>query len=255
MHRIGDVSIDLGDDHVATVEIHRPPNNFEDGELIGALAAAVTELNGEPECRAIVLCAEGKHFCAGANFGPGAPPERLGSQRYDDAAMLLGAEVPMVAAVQGAAVGAGLGIACSADFRVASPGTRFSAVFAKLGFHHGFGLSVTLPLIVGHQRSLELLYLARRVSGEEALAMGLVDQLVPIEELRSAAHALAAEIAESAPLAVRSIKRTMRGHLRAESRAAIDHESALQDEHKLTNDWEEGVRAMAERRPPVFTGS
>jgi len=114
---------------------------------------------------------------------------------------------------------------------------------------------VTLPLIVGHQRSLELLYVARRVSGDEALAMGLVDQLVPIEDLRSAAHALAAEIALSAPLAVRSIKRTMRGHLRAESRAAIDRESVLQDEHKLTNDWKEGVRAMAERRPPVFTGS
>jgi len=253
--RYGDVSVTVRE-LVATVEIHRPPNNHFDLALIESLADAFEALDEDPACRAIVLCSEGKHFCAGADFGgvdrrPIAAGER---HLYDEAVRLFSARTPVVAAVQGAAIGGGLGLAMAADFRVACPEARFAANFARLGFHHGFALTVTLPGAVGQQRALELLYTGRRVPGEEALRIGLCDRLVPQERLREEAHALAAEIAASAPLAVRSIRETMRGDLAARVRTATDRERAEQERLSRTEDFAEGVRATAERRAGRFTG-
>ena len=250
-----EVTVTLGADFVATVELHRPPENYFDRALIRALADAYHALDADPRCRAIVLCSEGKHFCAGANLGGeggglGGGPSAL----YREAVRLFEAATPVVAAVQGAAVGGGLGLACSADFRVGCPQARFAANFARLGFHHGFGLSVTLPAIVGPQHSLELLYTGRRIGGDEAASIGLCDRLVPAEQVRGQAHALAAEIAGSAPLAVRSIRATMRGHLAEQVRAATDREAAEQNRLRETDDWREGVTATAERRLPRFQG-
>src|SRR5262249_15777036 len=147
-----------------------------------------------------------------------------------------------------AAVGGGLGLALSADFRVASPETRFWANFARLGFHHGFAITLTLPALVGQQAARELLYTARRVRGEEAQTLGLCDRLVPPEQIRAEAHALAAEIAASAPLAVRSIRQTLRGDIADRVRAATEREQAEQIRLMQTDDFQEGVRAAAERR-------
>jgi enoyl-CoA hydratase/carnithine racemase len=176
------------------------------------------------------------------------------SDLYAEAIRLFEARTPVVAAIQGAAIGGGLGLACSADFRVAAPEARFSANFARLGFHQGFGLTVTLPAIVGNQRSLEMLYTGRRIRGEEAARIGLADRLVPAAQLREAAYELAAEIATSAPLAVRSIRETMRGHLAAQIRAATDREGAEQNRLRQTADFREGIASTAERRPPRFEG-
>jgi len=264
----GDVSVEIVDRFVATVEIHRPPNNFFDLALIQHIAAAFETLDADPACRAIVLRSEGKNFCAGAQLGAGpraqsvlaasekssgdgSPPRHL----YDEAVRLFSTKTPVVAAIQGAAIGGGLGLALMPDFRVAAPEARFAANFARMGFHHGFGLSVTLPDLVGRQHAMELLYTGRRVRGEEALAIGLCDKLVSLEELRPAATELAAEIALSGPLAVRSIRETMRGGLPARIRAATDREQAEQERLQKTSDFKEGVRAMNERRLPKFTES
>jgi enoyl-CoA hydratase/carnithine racemase len=142
-----------------------------------------------------------------------------------------------------------------ADFRIGGPGSRFSANFARLGFHQGFGLSASLPAIVGNQAALELLYTGRRINGEQARAIGLIDGLVADGDIRAEATALATEIAGSAPLAVRSIRETMRGHLPAAIKAATDRERAEQERLAGTADWAEGVRAMADRRQPNFTGT
>jgi 2-(1,2-epoxy-1,2-dihydrophenyl)acetyl-CoA isomerase len=249
-----EVTVALGGDFVATVELHRPPDNYFDRALISALADTYQALDADQGCRAIVLCAEGKHFCAGANLtgrGEGDLADGVGSL-YREAIRLFEATTPVVAAVHGAAIGGGLGLACSADFRIGCPEARFAANFARLGFHHGFGLSVTLPAIVGQQRSLELLYTGRRIGGEEAARIGLCDRLVPADQVRAAARALAAEIAGSAPLAVQSIRATMRGHLAGQVRAATAREGAEQDRLSGTADWREGVRATAERREPRF---
>ena len=159
-----------------------------------------------------------------------------------------------MAAVQGAAVGGGLGLALMPDFRVAAPEARFTANFARLGFHHGFGLTVTLPRIVGQQKALDLLYTGRRVGGEEAVEIGLADRLAPLDSLRAEARALAVEVAKSAPLAVDSIRQTMRGDLADLIRAATDHEQVEQDRLRQSADWAEGVKAMSERRDPAFVG-
>lgn len=254
--RFGDVAVSLGDDFVARAEIRRPPNNFFDRALVAALADALEALDAEPGCRAVVLASEGKHFCAGADFGGrGDPPDSAeGRHLYDEAVRLFETDKPVVAAVQGAAVGGGLGLALACDFRVAAPRARFSANFARLGFHHGFGLSVTLPRVVGVQRAQEILYTGRRIPGEEALALGLCERLAPAERLADEARALAAEIAASAPLAVASIRATLRDGLADAVRAATRRERAEQERLQRTDDFREGVAAMAARRPPVFRG-
>ncbi|HEX3840123.1 MAG TPA: enoyl-CoA hydratase/isomerase family protein [Acidimicrobiales bacterium] len=258
--RFGDVTVEIGDDFVATVWIHRPPNNYFDVALIRSLADAYQALDADPGCRAIVLGSEGKHFCAGANFStqPGEPDPGLGNggvdHLYTEAARLFEARTPVVAAVQGAAIGGGLGLACSADFRVAEADTRFAANFAQLGFHHGFALTATLPPIVGQQRSWEMLLTGRRVSGEEAARIGLCDRSAGPGELLPVAHGFAAEIAASAPLALTSIRETIRGDLADRVRAATLREAAEQAKLFPTADFAEGVRATAERRPPRFEG-
>jgi enoyl-CoA hydratase/carnithine racemase len=255
----GDVTFRVDDHHVATVEIHRPPNNFFDNQLIRSLAEIYEQLESLNHCRAIVLCSEGKNFCAGADFadrseGSTGVREFGISALYQQGARLFRSSLPVVAAIQGAAVGGGLGLACSADFRVTCPEARFSANFARLGFHQGFALSVSLPGIVGQQQSLELLLTGRRIGGEEAFRIGLCDRLVEGDNVRTTALALATEIAESAPLAVRSIRSTMRRHLVEAVDAALDREATEQIRLQSTSDFVEGVRAMTERRTPRFEG-
>lgn len=247
-----EVSIRPATEHVMLVEFSRPPHNYFDGALVGAIADAYEQLERGGSCRVIVLCSEGKNFCAGANFAGKNPAE---GDLYEQAVRLFAARLPVVAAVQGAAVGGGLGVALSADFRVAARDSRFSANFARLGIHHGFGITVTLPLVVDSQRALELLYTGARLRGEEAHRIGLCDRLVARDRLREEAVALASEIAASSPLAVPAIRETMRGHLADQIRAATAHEAAEQARLFGTSDFREGVRAAAERRPPRFTGS
>jgi 2-(1,2-epoxy-1,2-dihydrophenyl)acetyl-CoA isomerase len=253
--RFGDIAVDLGEDFVAVAEIRRAPNNFFDQNLISSLADAFEKLDAEPRCRAAVLASEGKHFCAGANFATEVSLGAVGKHLYDEAVRLFATHTPVVAAVQGAAIGGGLGLALWPDFRVAAPDARFSANFARLGFHHGFGLSVTLPRAVGRQRALELLYTGERIDGERAHAIGLVDRLAPLARVREEARAFAAEIAASGPLAIASIRETMRGQLAGEIRAATQRERSEQERLQHTSDFKEGVAAMAERRPPAFRGN
>jgi enoyl-CoA hydratase/carnithine racemase len=161
---------------------------------------------------------------------------------------------PIVAAVHGAAIGGGLGLALVADFRVTCSEARFSAIFDRIGFHPGFGLTVTLPRLVGAHQAALLFYTGRRIPGAEAVRIGLADLLVPQTEVRSAAQALALEIAQSAPLAVLSTRETLRRSLLEAIEAATERELVEQDWLRRTKDFQEGVRAMADRRLPEFRG-
>ena len=252
------------DGHVMTVEIARPPNNFFDHALIRQIADAFAEADANPECRAIVLAAQGKNFCAGANFGTGRE-DNSGSADfteegfrnttgilYREAARLFANTKPVIGAIQGAAVGGGLGLALVPDFRVASPEARFAANFVKLGIHQGFGLSVSLPRVIGQQAASMMLLTGRRLSGEEALELGLVDVLVPAASLRAEAMKLAQEIAENAPLALKSVRATLRGDLAAAIAKATEHELKEQQWLRATEDAAEGIRSVAERRPGLF---
>jgi enoyl-CoA hydratase/carnithine racemase len=225
--------------HVGLIVIDRPPNNHVSVELIAAIASAL-------------VASEGKVFCGGADLS-GNQPGGIAGQLYQQAERLFRTRKPIVAAVQGAAVGAGLGLALAADFRVAAAEARFSANFAKLGFHSGFAISLTLPRVVGLQAANLLLLTGRRVSGEEALTMGLADQLEPFDQVRPATMALAAEIAGNAPLAVEAMRATLRQGLADAVRAQMAHELDQQTAQRGTADFAEGVRAVAERRPGRFT--
>ncbi|GLZ77909.1 enoyl-CoA hydratase [Actinorhabdospora filicis] len=246
------------EDGVGLLEMQRPPANHFDEQLIGEIVDAAFELDADPRCRALVLASQGKHFCAGADFGDGgafagdrvAVADRL----YRRAVQLFEVKTPIIAAVQGSAVGGGLGLACAADFRVADAATRFVANFARLGFHQGFALSVTLPDIVGRQVAADMLLTGRRVTGEEAHRIGLADRLTEPGGQREAALAWARSIAAAAPLAVRSIRATLRADLAERVRAALDHELAEQKWLWATRDAQEGITASLERRNPVFSG-
>jgi enoyl-CoA hydratase/carnithine racemase len=254
------IRVEVSDDHVATVEFERGDRNHFDAALVAGLADTFERLDANPGARAIVLCSAGRHFCAGADLSgalSGKAPTAEGNtgSLYEEAARLFATQTPIVAAVHGAAVGGGLGLALVADFRVAGPSTRFVANFSRLGLHQGFGITVTLPAVVGSQRAQDLLYTGRDVTGEEAASMGLCDRLTADDEVRSGAHTLAAEIAMSAPLAVVSIRQTLRGDLADRVRAATEKEQREQIRLAATADFVEGVSATAERRPPRFTGS
>lgn len=247
------VQATVHDDYVAIVELIKPPNNHFSLEQIGGVADALAVLDDDHRCRSVLFCAEGKHFCAGADFSGGGRNYTT-EELYAAAARIFQNTKPIVAAVQGAAIGGGLGLVLSADFRYAAPEARFSANFARLGFHHGFGLSVTLPRLVGPQVAAELLFTGRRVKGDESVEIGLADKLVPIDSLREEAHAFAREIAISAPLAVKSIRKTLRGDLAEQVVAATAHEAVEQAWLRETADFAEGTRAMGERRDPDFLG-
>ena len=166
--------------HVGLIEIRKPPLNFFDVSLINQIADALEEFDKDIEIRASVLAAQGKAFCAGADFSDPKRQEQEASAEKDPAANLpinhlyvqavriFRNKKPVVAAVHGAAIGGGLGLAVSADFRVTCPEARFAANFTKLGFHPGFGLTTTLPELVGKNNAELIFYTSRRVTGEEA---------------------------------------------------------------------------------------
>lgn len=257
--------------NVGLVELQEPPHNFLQVAQVKAVADALDELEQNTDVRAAVLAAQGRSFCAGANFAPperrpdaggtskgdtpaergtGGSPEDL----YAQAARLCESSLPVVAAVQGPAIGGGLGLAMTATLRVTCPEARFSANFVRLGIHQGFGLSVTLPELIGPSKAALVLLSGRRFKGEEAVELGMADLCVPQERVRDAAFELASEIAEGAPLAIRSINRTLRAGLGDRVRAATKHEAAEQAKLFATEDAREGMRAVAERRAGVFSG-
>lgn len=247
------------DGHVAIVTFARGASNFADLDLLQGIGAAFDAADADAAVRAIVLRSAGRVFCAGADLANANPVEKgveaARNPFYVAAARLFGVRKPVVAAVQGAAVGAGLGLALVADFRVAAPEARFSGNFVQLGFHPGFGISAVLGRIVGRQRALMMLLTGRRIRAGQAAEWGLVDVLASSEALDEAAMELAHEIAAGAPLAVQSTRATLRGDLAALVEAATDHELAEQAWLQGTADFAEGVRAVNERRPGRFVGA
>ena len=258
--------------HVGIIEIRKPPFNFFDILLIRQIADALDGFDADPEIRATVLCAQGKAFCAGADFGdPNRketeaqaqgkadgkdPADNLGSigHLYLEAVRIFRAKKPIVAAVQGAAIGGGLGLAVSADFRVTCPEARFAANFTKLGFHPGFGLTVSLTELVGKNNAELMFYTSRRVTGDDALKMGLANLCVPQDQVRAEAEKLAGEIAECSPLGLLSTRATMRNGLADRVQKATEHELSEQTRLRKTEDFKEGVKATEERRVANFKG-
>ena len=250
-----DIGVSI-ESHVGIVEIQRPPHNFFDNSLINQIADAFEAFDKDMNVRAYVLCAQGKSFCAGADFAnrPQTGAAESGKHLYKEATRLFRSKKPSIAAVQGAAIGGGLGLAVMPDFRVTCAEGRFAANFTRLGFHPGFSLTFTLPRLVGQQKANLMFYTGRRIGGEEAVAWGLADLLVPLADVRKAAIGLATEIAESAPLALQSTRETMRRGFADGAEAATERELTEQDWTRKTEDFKEGIKAYAEKRVGNWKG-
>lgn len=249
-----DLNIQL-DDHVALIEMNRPPHNFFDMGMLSGLVDALQQLDDITECRSVVLAANGKSFCAGADFSGEGEDVTVSSRRiYERAIQMFRNKKPIVCAVHGNAIGGGLGLALVGDFRVTDENARFSANFSRLGFHPGFGLSVSLPRLIGAQQTAMLLFTGRRLDGREAVRIGLADVLAEPGGVRKQSMALAREIALSAPLAVQSTRATLRAGYADAIEKALAHEADEQAWQFRTEDFKEGIASYSERRPPAFTG-
>ncbi len=237
--------------HIGHIRFSNPPHNHLDTHLAREIADALEAFDVDDACRVVILSSEGRVFCAGVNFEGGGFDLR---PFYTQVMRMYRTTKPVIAAIQGAAVGAGLGLAVMADFRITCAEAKFCANFTRLGFHPGFGLSVTLPRLIGMQMATKMFYTGRRINGDEALRIGLVDDVVGQEDVMTSAQTLAQEIAISSPQAVQTTRATLRKGL-SESVAEVNAiECAHQMQHFETEYFKEGIRAMAERRPPSFTG-
>ena len=247
------------DGAVAQIVFANPPHNYANPELLAQIANALDTIDADPNVRCSVLCSEGKSFCAGADLAgdesiSGSDGMGAIGALYVEAERLMRRKKPMVAAIQGAAIGAGLGLALAADFRVAAPGARFSSNFVRLGFHPGFGLTYTLPRLIGPQRAAWMCLSAERVKPDAALAWGLADRLAESTDARAEALAMAQEIAANAPLALLAVRATLADGFADHAVAAMRREHAQQSSLKDTADYAEGVASVFERREAKFVG-
>ena len=254
------------DGRIAVITLNRPENrNSMTPDVMARFRERVAQARGERELRVLVITGRGRSFCAGADFRSASPartPEaddaRLPHERsfasYEAFLDVLDVEVPTLAAMNGHAIGGGLGLALVCDLRVANREARYGANFARLGFHPGMAVSYLLPRIVGLPHAVDLLFSGRLVSGDEAAALGLVHEAVAPEEVAAAARRRAETIAGCAPLAVRLIKRSLYRGAGLDARGAAWAEAFAQSATLATEDAREGIRALLEKRPPTFRG-
>ncbi len=256
-------------DGIVTLTLNRPEqrNPISDADMIEALVAALAGLNEDPTTRVAILTGAGRGFSSGGNVKAmagttgraAATPHsnrewyRTGIQRIPRAFEAL--EVPIIAAVNGAAVGAGCDLACLCDLRIASTDASFAESFVKLGLIPGDGGAWLLPRIVGQARAREMAFTGDPITAQQALAYGLVSQVVPPEELLPAAHALAARIAVNPPVAVRLTKRLMREAERADLETVLQLSAAMQSIAHATADHREAVEAFIAKRSPKFSSN
>jgi enoyl-CoA hydratase/carnithine racemase len=249
---------------VGEITLNRPENrNAMTPDVLAGLAAAVETAKGERALRCVVVTGRGKSFCAGADFRAErdaageaewlAPHERS-YRTYAPFLSLLELEVPIVAAMQGHAIGGGLGLALVCDLRVANESARYGANFVRLGLHPGMASTYLLPRLMGVPNAVELLLTGRLVDGAEAARRGLVHYAVAEGEVLAKARSLAAEIAGAAPLAVRWTKRTLYEGLAWDPKSAARREALVQSRSFETEDFREGVAALLAKREPRFQG-
>ena len=242
------------EDYTAFIKINRPPHNFFDTKLISQIADILEEMDNENQCRSIILCSEGKNFCAGADFSKSnfTNGDNIYENLYKQALRLFRTDKPIIASIQGAAIGGGLGVALAADFRITCKEAKFSANFGKLGFHQGFGTTITLPRVVGSQKAKLMLLTSQRINGVEAYNIGLADYLVEHSELINKAIILSKEINTSGPLAIKAIRNTLNKGLADKLEEAVKIEAREQNILRGTSDFKEGINASINRREPIF---
>lgn len=255
-------------DAIATLTLNKPElrNPISDLDMVDALVSALDRLNADQSIRVAILTGAGKGFSSGGNLNKIGQPGELGGgaaadtprgyvrgiQRIPLAFQAL--EVPIIAAVNGAAVGAGCDLACMCDIRIAAESARFAESFVKLALIPGDGGAWLLPRVVGFSKACEMAFTGDAIDAKEALACNLVSRVVPDAELMTAARALAARIAANPPHALRMTKRLIMQGRDARLDQHLETAAAFQALAHTTADQREALAAFKEARTPRFSG-
>ena len=248
-------------DRVGEITLNRPENrNSMTNDVLEGLREAVAAAKADTDLRCVIVTGRGKSFCAGADFksqvqrDQGQLPNERSFAMYSPFLSLLELEVPVVGALNGHAVGGGLGLAVVCDIRIANRDAKYGANFVRLGLHPGMATTYILPRLVGLPRALELLLTGRIVEGTEAERIGLVNYAVPAEEVLPKSREIAREIATAAPIAVRMCKRSIYENVDWDPVRAARGEAHAQSRTLETEDSQEGIRALLEKRAAEFRG-
>jgi enoyl-CoA hydratase/carnithine racemase len=252
-------------DRVATLTLNRPDRlNALGGTLREDLYDAILKCGSDPDARAIVITGAGRGFCSGGDVKAMSERDQAGqapsvTERFTpirDRIILAMRDCPkpIIAAVNGAAAGAGMNLALACDMRIASTAARFSQAFVKRGLHPDWGGTYFLPRIVGVAKACELIFTGDAIDAAEAFRLGIVNAVVAPEALMPEAYKLARKIADGPPVAISGAKRAIFHNLDVDLRAALEFETFAQNISRDTEDAKEGVRAFVEKRPAVFRG-
>ena len=262
-----DVIREQTDDGVVVLTLNRPQTlNALNDAIADAIMAACRDSKRDNSIRCIVITGNGRGFCSGADLSSGGPAREGGTARGrsevankwgragDLITSMAEADVPVIGAINGAAAGAGFGLALSCDVRIASDQARMGSVFIKRGIASDNAVAFWLPRLVGLAKAYELMYTGDLMNADEALKLGLVNRIVPQESLLDETMAFARLIASGPPLAYTYTRRQLMRAFNEDLRSFLEFEWTLQSEVLASADAREGFRAFAEKRKPEFTG-
>jgi 2-(1,2-epoxy-1,2-dihydrophenyl)acetyl-CoA isomerase len=257
------------DDGVLTLTLNRPEaRNAMSGEMTAALADQLAKAELDPAVKVVVLTGAGQGFCAGGdvkgmndrNAGSGRPgtiDEQISTQRINQratAGKLFKMAKPTIAALPGAAAGAGLSLALACDLRIMATTAIMTTAFARVGFSGDYGGTYFLTQLVGSAKARELYFLSERVNAEEALRLGLANWIVGPEELAATTRQIAAKLAKGPTVAYRYMKENLNRAMAGEADDCLDLEATHHVHCGATHDHKEAARAFVEKREPVFEG-
>jgi len=252
------------ENYIATITLNRAENrNSMTEDILSGIQQRILEVKADPDVRCVIITGKGSSFCAGADFKSGAqrnagarplqPNERSFSM-YQPFLTVLELEVPVIGALNGHAIGGGMGLALVCDMRVANKKSKYGSNFTKLGLHPGMATTYFLPRFVGIPKAAELLFTGRLVNGEEACDLGLMNYAEEPDQVLAKAQELATEVASCAPIANRWTKRSLYENVDWNPVPAAKMEADLQSRSIETEDNKEGVAALLEKRKPNFQG-
>jgi 2-(1,2-epoxy-1,2-dihydrophenyl)acetyl-CoA isomerase len=260
----GPVLLEGKHDGIATLVMNRPERlNALNSELASALNEALGRIAGDGTVLVVVITGAGRAFCAGGDLAAMGKGRRSGETQELEPLLRAGMQAvrrmrmmpqPVIAAVNGAAAGAGMNIALAADIRIAAEEATFGQNFAKVGLFPDYGGTYFLPRLVGTAIAAELFYTGEMIDAKTALRLGVVNHVVPGAQLEAETRLLAQKIALGPPLAIRAIKKTLFGSENEELSQALEQEVREQIRCYLSEDCNEGIRAFFEKRLPKFQG-
>jgi 2-(1,2-epoxy-1,2-dihydrophenyl)acetyl-CoA isomerase len=260
----GPVLLEAKHEGIATLVLNRPDRlNALNNELALAINEALGRIAEDDAVRVVVITGAGRAFCAGGDLA--AIGKRRQGRETQSLEPLLRSGMqavlrmrtipqPVIAAVNGAAAGAGMNIALAADIRIAAEEATFGQNFSKVGLFPDYGGTYFLPQLVGPAKAAELFYTGEMIDARTALSLGIVNHVVPSARLEAEVKSLAQKIALGPALAIRAVKKTLFGAEKKKLSEALEHEVREQIGCYLSEDCSEGIRAFFDKRPPKFQG-